>query len=48
MGGAGLEPATKVAALFHVHASKVTRLVIHRDHERTLADLGFTSETGSA
>ena len=38
------EMRTQGATLFHIHDSKVTRLVIYFDREHALADLGLTPE----
>jgi ketosteroid isomerase-like protein len=35
------EVRTKAANLFHIHAGKVTRLVLYADRERGLAELGL-------
>jgi ketosteroid isomerase-like protein len=35
---------TNAAHLFHLHDDKVTRLVFYWDRERTLTDLGMSSE----
>jgi ketosteroid isomerase-like protein len=44
----GLEMRTRVAGLFHVRDSKVTRYVFYWDRDRALADLGLAPEAGTA
>jgi ketosteroid isomerase-like protein len=39
---------TKGASLFHVRDGKVTKRVVYFDRERALADLGRSTEAGSA
>jgi ketosteroid isomerase-like protein len=39
---------TRMAQLFHVRSSKITRLVVWIDGERALADLGFAPEDDAA
>jgi hypothetical protein len=40
----GGQIATKGANLFHIRGRKVTRLVLHWDRERALADVGLPTE----
>jgi hypothetical protein len=49
LSGLELEAAmTKGASAFHIRDGKVTRLVAYMESERALADLGLSSEAGSA
>jgi ketosteroid isomerase-like protein len=43
----GSQVPRKAANLLHIRNGKVTRFAIINDRERPLADLGFTSESGS-